>query len=147
MWGPVSVAEPGCHRLWFRRRSAVQRQVAAASGYEPRHRSSNKAATLRQRSSQLAARRPERGAGENTLRHAFPPSSSGFFGNLFGNTRALCARRVLDIGYRQGPFPPRWVPPHPPRRPGLWDAGTGPNGVSWSLAHFFTAHRFFRRNF
>jgi len=67
---------------------------------------SNLAATL------FAARRPER-AGENTPCHAFPPSSSGFFGNLFGTAR-LC---VPDIGYRQGPSLPRWVPPPPSRKP------------------------------
>lgn len=113
--------------------SGMGRDIIAATG-------SNLAAAF------LAARCPER-AGENTPRHAFPPSSSCFFGNLFGNARALCARRVPDIRHRQGPSPPQWVP-SPLSPPSLLKTPSRMSGqVQMVLVDPLTmisVHRFFR---
>lgn len=136
MWGPVSIAEPGCHRLWFRRRSRCSgrllQQRCGCKRYGPQHRSSNKAATLRRRSSQLGAPREELVRTHCAMRsHHHPRASSATSSVILG----LCVHAAFSISATvKGPLRHSGSPPC---RPGLWDAGTGPNGVSWSLAHFF----------
>lgn len=113
MWGPVSVGTRHGIRLSspvipVRSRDAagcMQRRgsVSAAAGPGGSGNSSSNLA----RSSQ--PRRSVR-AGENTPRHAFPPSSSGFFGNLFGNAR-------LRSRYRPPPSRALSAAMGPPRRP------------------------------
>lgn len=128
------VAELGCRRpcdlpaRGDRGAGSDAKQVAAAAARQQRPAAVVRAVRRNTQARRSAARQPCGGAGRVARRperavvrthrvmrsHHHPRAPSA---NLFGNARL---RRAPDIGRRQGPSPPRWVPPAGPA-PGCRD--------------------------